>query len=156
METALEEIFKIRGEIVSRCSYYEQRMDLFIAKYYKGDDFDPFKEEVLEQPYFNFELKKRIFFTLLGKYHPEYFKTFPKGGLTRLQEIRNMVAHGAVVADPKDPEAKMACLRHGAKNTSIRGLVTEFDAVRASVKVAFESLPLTSAKEVDIELSGIG
>lgn len=146
----------IKGRILSRCSYYEQRMDLFITKHFVGDEDASFTEDVLENEFFSFELKKRIFYKLLGKHFPEYYASFPRTKFTRLQTIRNVVAHGAIVTSPDHPGEKLACLRHGAKNHSIQEILEEFDNINDEIRRIFETLPLSSEKEVEIELTGVG
>lgn len=76
-------------------SLIEKAMNGLISLYFFNDNANnKFISELLQEQYFSFELRKRIFKRIFEKKYPE--SKFPWSSLNEMQRIRNIVAHGRI------------------------------------------------------------
>lgn len=137
MSQAAQTISNARGHVISTFSSIEVAMSTLIAQIYTSTTEQQVKllGDVLEHKFFSFELKKAVFYKILGESQSPECKDFPKKKLERMQEIRNIVAHGAIEAITQDDfdDLKKLTFRHGGENYPAMGLITEYDQLREEV-----------------------
>lgn len=145
-------INELKGKITSDFAFIERAISVCIASYY-AKDWALFTEEILENDFFSFELKKRILGKLLKKHFPEYI--FPWAELARLQQLRNLASHGAITAVPNEQGGHTVYLRHQGKNHSITKLKEEFESIKVVVDGAVDTLPGVEWTRNDVEIPAI-
>ncbi len=143
------EAFRERGECISSFALIEWGMSDFIAYHYFKEsptERDKFKSEVLDDPWLNFSLRKRIFRKLLEKYYPDVDKHIPRG-LGKLKEMRDKIAHAKLAADwilNEEGEIvkiiKMYYLIEGEKYES-KQMYTEFSRLATLFEGSLINLP---------------
>lgn len=145
MSKAAKDIQFGLGGIISSFATLEAKIQEFIAAEYidNADSQLRFYEEVLEQDFFSFELKKRIFRTALKSRYSDRYKSFPFKELNRMQIIRNIAAHGLIEANtPNDIfDINKLYFRHGGKQMQAVDLINEFSNLKKIVFKAIFALP---------------
>lgn len=143
----LEDIYQLKGKATSTFAYIEVLISLFITVHYFGSKNEPFIEEVLEHDYFSFELKKRILYKILKKHYPGH--SFPNKNLDDLQQIRNLIAHGAIAGRVTGPQKVNPIFRHQGKDHPIKETFEEWDKLSKTVEDATKNLPKIKISVVD-------
>ncbi len=148
MEDPKKEVSEVqseRGRIISNFAFLEMIISQFIANHYSSITKTKFIEEVLEDEFFSFELKKRLFRKILKNYFKEIENKFPNKEFSRMQTIRNIIAHGVIQAnqdDIKNPKKALNVrFRHGGKDYPARELLNEYFDLKVIVQKAIEGLP---------------
>lgn len=125
----------VRGNAITQFAGIESAIENFIADHYIKDraSRDLFHHEVLQSPQFSFELKKRIMTEILKTHYPEVYKDFPSTKLKKLQEYRNIIAHGAHYGLYSYQEMYF---KHGGKEYVAKELVAEYSPMAEEVMMA--------------------
>lgn len=139
MSITLNEVHLTKGKILTAFAYIEHLISLFITVHYFKAKQEKFLEEVMEHEYFSFELKKRILYKILANHHPT--TSFPKKELTELQNIRNLVAHGALAGIVVGNKKVQPIFRHQGKDHQIEETFTEWERLNKLVESAVKKLP---------------
>lgn len=89
----------IRGQIITNFAYIELMMSELIAFHYteSRQKNDEVIQDILEDEYFQFGLRKNIFKKVMEKYYKD--KNFPFGDLTNLGRYRNIIGHATIKND---------------------------------------------------------
>ena len=130
-----------RGKVLGEFSFLEHLIASFISVHYFGDTDTLFQEETLEDDCFSFEMKRRLLYKLLKKYHPSLYKAFPKKELERLQKLRNRIIHGVLAARPLADGTSLAIWRHQGKDHLIDEAFKDWNDLIKIVHPAITSLP---------------
>lgn len=95
MESELKKIHLGRSLVFQDMALVEISMNGLISLHFLGNSMDEdFTSQMLQHPYFSFELRKRIFSTIFKKRYADLI--FPWSDLNRMQELRNIIAHGRI------------------------------------------------------------
>lgn len=149
---AIEEAHRIRGTIISQMAYVEHLMSEFMAKHYAPINYIALQTEVLENPYFTFQLRKQILLTLLETKYPDI--KFPREELERMQNIRNIAGHAAIVAlTDGDGKNGVVLFRAAGKNHSPSELAAEMKQMESVVNPFLNSLPMMDLTSGDLEVT---
>lgn len=154
------EIHAFIGKAVSGCSYLEHLVSLFLAIHYTSTDkklHEPLMEEVFENDFFSFELKKRIFYKVLKERYHAVYESFPRKELEELQELRNLLAHAKIVGEIQKNEKTgkaeiVVFLRHKSKQHSITESQERYKRLVDVVSPVLKNLPQLKVTTV----SGVG
>jgi hypothetical protein len=142
-----EDLLMRRGKAIQGFSFVEHVISRFIAcSYFKPEDqdqLDCFVEEVMEEQYFSFELKHRLFIKILRGRFPKIYTSFPRKALKDMQELRNIIAHGQNVAKGRTGTSEVfdIALMHGGKQYPVDELFKKYDLLYEQVYKAVSALP---------------
>ncbi len=138
------EHFLIRGRVITNFAFLEAAISDFIAHHYfqNSNLKEAFLSEVMEEQYFNFDLKRRLFIKILEKY-PEFRNKMKLKQFQSMQEIRNILAHGTYEKN----ENGERCFRRGGINYLADDLLNEYQQLRKVVQPLMEELPGVSKCE---------
>lgn len=147
-----------RGQIFQDIGVVERAMDRLICLYYlKNPMNDPFISELLQDPYFSFELRKRIFKLIYQKMYPNIH--FPWQSLDKMQHLRNIVAHSPIDEEISiDNEAgtktsskpfysyhtqkKEVILLHEEFQAHMDAVIEALNKIKNDIKMVFNKVPI--------------
>lgn len=138
------EIQNNRGKIISNFAFLETIISLFITNYYFGKTNTQFIEEVMDDEFFSFELKRRLFTKIIKHHFKEKIDKFPNKEFRRMQEIRNIIAHATITAvtNSNSPgDVSDICFSHGGTRHTAETLINEYESLRLIVQKAISELP---------------
>lgn len=95
MEPELKEIHFGRSLVFQDMAIVEISMNRLISLHFLNNPLDDsFIKQMLQHPYFSFELRKRIFKMIFKEKYPEI--KFSWRDLEEMQKLRNIIAHGRI------------------------------------------------------------
>ena len=153
-EKQTNQVLAQRGKIISNFAYIENIMNSFIAASYFGESetkqLNLMIEEVFNDKFFSFELRKQVFYKILKNRFRTVYSSFPRAKLERMQEIRNIIAHGLLTArsDIKKPAITGISFKHGGKIHLSSEIIQEYESLWKSVKLKLKDLPGITIQQV--------